>query len=263
MLNHSCSVNAVRSFSNGIMIVHASKTIPVDTEVVWSYIPPTQVFADRRRALKSRHRFMCKCERCIVEAKQLRNDILPLNLKAALEEGRKWNEGLMDISSSDDVSKRHLCTAFVNLEESVFGSTILSNEAKRHLRVGYTNFHFNYFNTMLSAIGGTGDNALQVQELVLGAATQLHFAFCSSNNASTEHLSVLHLCYELANAVHHTCDDKTMNKVIFFTEALKKAHMIRYGVMKSDLEVIRNCLMHTRAILRLQDGYLRVKSNFL
>jgi hypothetical protein len=264
MLNHSCTPNAVRSYANGTMIVHATKTIPAGSEVVWSYIPPTQVFAERRRALKRRHEFLCKCERCLLEAKELRTDILPSNLKSALEDGTKYNEGLMDVARCDDVSKRQLCTAFVNLEETVFSSKSLSNDAKRHLRIGYTNLHFNYFNAMLMSAAST-TNVHQAQVLVLSSATQLHFAFCSSNNASTEHLSVLHLCYELANTIHQSSssDSQTLMKVKFWTEAMKRAHMTRFGEMGSDVKAVRNCLVHTRTVLRQRDGYLQVKSNFL
>lgn len=35
MLNHSCSGNAVRTYSNGIMIVHASKAITANEEILW------------------------------------------------------------------------------------------------------------------------------------------------------------------------------------------------------------------------------------
>jgi len=54
--------------------------------------------------------------------------------------------------------------------------------------------HFFFFNTMFSAIDdAVSDNVLEVQDFVFGAATQLHSDFGSSNNASTEHLSSLHL----------------------------------------------------------------------
>lgn len=271
MINHSCTANAIRSFAhNGTMIVHASKTIPKGSEVKWSYIPPTQVFAERRRALKKRHGFFCKCERCLVEAKELRRDILPVTLQSALEEGMKWNGRLMDVvsgSNVDNSSKRQLCIAFMNLEDNVFASTSksLSNEVKRHLRVGYTNLHFNYFNAVLLSATGT-DKLKQAQKMVLASAMQLHFAFCASNNASTEHLSILHLCYELAIAIYSQSNDtqKTPNlQVKFWTETIKRIHMIRYGGMGSDLEAVRKCLVHTRTLLRQRNGFLKVNDNFL
>lgn len=267
MLNHSCTPNAIRTYSNETMIVHASKPIPAGSEVVWSYIPPTQIFTERRRALKRRHGFVCRCERCEIEFKHLKKDILPSNIKLALEEASKWNKNLLDTSSCDDLFKKRLCSAYLVLEDTVFSSTTLSNEVKRHLRVGFTNFHFNYFNSVLSALGNDEDavHSNQVREMVLASATQLHLAFCSSNNASTEHISILHLCYELINVIHQTDVDKskTLNKVKFWTEAMKRAHLVRYGELGSDLDHVRKCLVHTRTFLRARDGFLQTKYNFL
>jgi hypothetical protein len=290
MLNHSCTANAIRTYANDTMIVHASKPIPAGTEIVWSYIPPTRIFVERRRELKKRHGFVCRCDRCDLESKGLRKDLLPLNLIRALDEASKWNKTLMDVhsfSDGNDAVKRQLCTAYLLLEETVLASSSLTNDMKRHLRVGYTNLHFNYFNAVLSAIGNGANglataNVQQVRELVLNSATQLHLAFCASNNASTEHLSVLHLCYELIHAMHQSASNASANvrngantdsdsdqakkiqkKVKFWTDAMKRAHMVRYGEMGSDLESVRKCLVHTRTVLRQKDGYLRVQHNFL
>lgn len=264
MLNHSCSANAIRSYAGDTMIVHASKPISRGTEVVWPYIPPTQVFAERRRALKKRHGFVCRCERCMVESTKLKKDILPTTLKMALEEGSKWNKSLLDVGGSNDLLKRQLCSAYLTLEDNVFNSTIFPNEVKRYLRVGYTNLHFNYFNAILCTITNhsSAPQIKQVQEMVLTAATQLHFAFCSSNHASTEHISILHLCYELINAIHKN-DSRAENRVKFWMHAMKGAHLIRYGEMGSDLETVRKCLVHTRTLLRQKDGYLKINYNFL
>lgn len=255
MINHSCIPNAVRTFSNGCMVAHTCQAVPAGKEILWSYIPPTQVLIDRRRALKKRHGFLCKCERCMVEAKELRKDLLPTNLKEALDEANKWNESMLDISRTDETSKRQLCAAFIHLEDTIFGSKSLSNEVKRHLRVGYTNMHFNYFNTMLTAARQPPQQQ-NVQELVLQSATQLHFAYCSSNNTSTEHISVLHLCYELASTAGGS-------NIKFWTETMKRAHMTRYGALGLNVTSVRNCMVHTRTILRRRDGYLHVQSNCL
>lgn len=196
----------------------------------------------------------------MIEAKELRKDLLPMNLRQALDEANKWNESMLDTSRIDETSKRQLCAASIHLEETIFSSKSLSNEIKRHVRVGYTNLHFNYFNTMLAAAKGQKQHQQQnVQELVLQSATQLHFAYCSSNNTSTEHLSVLHLCYELAS----TAAAGAAGNIKFWTEAMKRAHMTRYGPLGSNLSMIRTCMVHTRTILRQRDGYLQVKSNFL
>jgi hypothetical protein len=54
-----------------------------------------------------------------------------------------------------------------------------------------------------------------------------------------------------------------VNKVRFWTEQLKKAHIVRYGFMGEDVECIRKVLMHTKKILRQKDGFLNVSYNFL
>lgn len=266
ILNHSCSANAVRSYAGEIMIAHATKIIPAGSEIVWSYIPPTKEFTKRRTILKDRHGFVCNCERCSLESKELAMDILPLTLKNAIEHGSKWNTNLLDVANSDGSSKRQLCSTFITLEGTVLGSTSLSNEVKRYLRVGFTNLQFNYFNAILSNLDDANNaQKQQVREDVLNLATHLHFAFCACNNASTEHLSLLHLCYELINVLHQTCDNKsqTITKVRFWTEQLKKAHLVRYGSLGNDIECIRNALVHTRTILRQKEGFLKATYRFL
>ncbi len=265
MLNHSCSANALRSYVGETMVAHACKEIKAGTEIHWGYIPPTQQLNERRRTLKKSHGFVCKCERCMVESKQLRNDVLPSTLKACLSTASRWNMALIDVSN-EDISKEELCSTFIALEE-IFSSSSLSNEVKRYLRVAFTNFHINYFNTTLSALHDTGhsSSANETRKTVLSTATQLHFAFCASHNASTAHLSILHLCYELISIIHQSSDDKnqSMNSVKFWTEALKKAHLTRYGPMGSDVENVRKCLIHTRTVLRQRDGFLKTGFNFL
>jgi len=268
MLNHSCVSNATRTYSNEIMIVHASKNIPAGSEIVWSYIPPTQPFADRRRALKERHGFICKCEKCQMESNQLKNDALPVTMSRTISEVYKWNRSLIDVGSLDNVSKRHLCMLYDELNDTVFSSTSLSNELKRYLRIDITNFYFNYLNAVLSDIGSINATCTATYEKLLNTAMQLHFAFCTSNNGSTEHLSVLHLCYELASAVHqgNNSDPRLTtlsNKVRFWTEQLRKAHIVRYGFMGDDVENTRKLLVHTRQILRQRDGFLKLSFNFL
>ena len=248
------------------MIVHATKLIMKGSEIVWGYIPATQEFSQRRRALKKRHGFVCMCERCTIESKQLKRGILPITLQYSIDNASKWNSGLLDVANIDDSSKRQLCSAYITLEETVFGSSSISNDVKRLLKIGFTNLHFNYFNAMLSNLGdATGAQKQEVREMVLNGATHLHFAFCACNNASTEHLSLLHLCYELINVIHQTNSDKTKTiaKVRFWTEQVKKAHLVRYGSMGNDLSCIRNALVHTRTILRQKDGFLKATYSFL
>mmetsp|Transcript_18636 Transcript_18636/g.46134 ORF Transcript_18636/g.46134 Transcript_18636/m.46134 type:complete len:84 (-) Transcript_18636:25-276(-) len=68
--------------------------------------------------MKKRHGFLYKCEWCMIEAKDLRKGLLsPMNLKQALDEANKWNEGMLD-----EASKRQLCAAAIRLEETIFSS---------------------------------------------------------------------------------------------------------------------------------------------
>lgn len=272
MLNHSCVSNATRTYCNELMIVHASKNIAAGSEIVWSYIPPTQPFADRRRALKARHGFICKCEKCQLESSQWKKDVLPVTMSRTISEVYKWNRSLMDVGSLDHVSKRQLYMLHDELDATCFSSRNLSNELKRYLRIDITNFYFNYLNAVLSDIGSMNNNensgsTTRTREKLLNTATQLHFAFCASNNGSTEHLSILHLCYELATAIQQSNTDTSltmmMNMVRFWTDQLKKAHTVRYGFMVDDIECARKLLVHTRQILRQRDGFLKVSFNFL
>ena len=100
---------------------------------------------------------------------------------------------------------------------------------------------------------------------LLQVATQLHFSFCACHNASTEHLSVLHLCYELASRLHMDATDqsKTLGKVRFWTDQLKKAHMIRYGSLGHDLESVRRAMQHSRSVLRQRKGWESAEYAFL
>lgn len=273
MINHSCVSNATRTYSNEVMIVHASKNIAAGSEIVWSYIPPTRPLIDRRRALKKRHGFICQCEKCRLESSQLKMDVLPVTTSRTLSQVYQWNRSLMDVTSLDHVSKRQLYMLQDELNDTVFSSTNLSNELKRYLRIDIVNFYFNYLNAVLFDIGGISNNGgashTEACEKLLNIATQLHFAFCASNNGSTEHLSILHLCYELATALQKSIKTDpslttmTTNKVRFWTDQLKKAHMVRYGFVGDDVECFRKLLVHTRQILRQRDGFLKVSFHFL
>lgn len=264
MLNHSCSANAVRCYAGEVMIVHACQDISKGSEIVWGYIPAVQPMVERRRVLRKKHGFVCKCERCLVESKHLRNEILPATSKGNLSIASRWNRCIVDVRDSDS-SEANICNAYSALEE-VLNSSFLTNEAKRYLRVAFTNLHFNYFNVMLASVQGADlsrqDN---VHKLILSSSTQLHFAFAATSSSSTEHISVLHLCYELMSDIHRKNSvgkEKSLPKVKFWTEALKKAHLVRYGKL-SDLESTRKLMVHTRTVLRQRDGFLKSPHLFL
>jgi hypothetical protein len=76
---------------------------------------------------------------------------------------------------------------------------------------------------------------------------------------------ILHLCYELVASVHTTSVDKTktLPKLKFWTEQMKRAHMIRYGSLGNDLDSVRKVMQHTRTVLRNRDGMESVKFHFV
>ena len=209
----------------------------------------------RRRTLKKLHRFVCMCNKCSLESKHLKRDILPLTLRKSIDESSVWNARLLDVENCDEDTKRMLCTTFLSMEETVFASASLSTDVKHMLRTDFTNFHFNFFNCMLSSLGQCSQ-VRNGQDMILKVATHLHFSFVFSNHASTEHLSLLHLCYDLANSIHRNNDDKSKSivKVRFWTEQMKRVHQTRYGKMGNDVEKMRRLLVHTKSVLRQRDG---------
>ncbi len=107
---------------------------------------------------------------------------------------------------------------------------------------------------------------------ILKLATRLHFSFLSCNNACTEHLSLLHMCYELAGMLHthamkheHVPDDttKTLSQVRFWTEQIKKTVMIRYGQLGESLDNVREIMKHSRLVLRTKDGWYSSNDKFI
>jgi hypothetical protein len=248
MINHSCCPNAVRIFGNisslnssheirgrEVMIVHASMAMKKGTEITWSYLPPTTTYNLRRDTLKTKYGFICQCIRCTRE--QTAMDV-PL------------------FHQTIDGNEISLPETIESLEMTLTSSTI-PNETQRYIRVGYAPVYIQYFNMALTQNSDVSN--------LLHLATQLHFAFVSCNNASTEHLSILHLCYELVSILHRASSEstKTLNQVRFWTEQLKTAHMIRYGSLGGDLESVREIMKHTRMVLRNRDGWYLVKNRFI
>ena len=257
IINHSCASNAVKVFAGEIMAVHANAPISKGEEIGWSYIPATQPLDIRQEQLSGKFGFQCKCKRCILE-------------REALDEaGQDFSDGLKAL---DSLNVSNLCGEmlpnpsefekhFQSLE-TLLSSPSISNEAKRAFRLGCTNFFINYFNTALLAIQPSNGPD---RNRILSLATNLHFAFVSFHNASTEHLSILHLCYELAAAISTATQDAeeeealSNKKIAFWTDQLKMAHQIRYGELGNDISSVREAMKHTRVVLRNRDG-LRLQS---
>ena len=258
MINHSCSPNAVRVFGRipdstscnprgseacnqiqgkEVMIVHANKSIAKGEEIAWSYIPPSNPLGERREALLSKYGFTCNCLRCIQEEKALTTNPL--------------------ITPVDHVPGNE-----ASMRDTI--QTIEQNPSCNEIRVSYVPLYLEYFNTALATRSGDNDKIDDILKL----ATRLHFSFVECNNACTEHLSVLHMCYELVAGVVHTNALKhnpegAMSQVRYWTEQLKKTVMIRYGSLRENVENVRELMKHSRLVLRKKDGWYSVNDKFI
>jgi len=57
---------------------------------------------------------------------------------------------------------------------------------------------------------------------------------------------------------------KSLAKLRFWTEQVKRAHLIRYGPLGNDLEKTRRILKHTQRVLRQPNGLeVAVRSGFV
>jgi hypothetical protein len=241
ILNHSCQPNAVRCFAGEIMIVHACAPIAKGHEVVSSYIPPTQSYPQRQAQLQSNFDFTCTCSRCKVEQTLgTMNDQLEASLAAINRPNLRMTRNNLEPHVK---YLEHVLTA---------GNGDITNEIGHYLRTSYLNVYLNYINASLLHSNSNNGSSSNAKKEILHLAMQLHLALSVSHNASTEHLSILHLCYDLAG------DKKT-----FWTEQLKRAHMARYGNMGNQLEHVRQSMQHTKGILRSLDGMQRRQWAFL
>ncbi|KAL9185168.1 hypothetical protein ACHAXT_002945 [Thalassiosira profunda] len=279
-INHSCTPSAVRVFgriptSSGgntseidavrgreVMIVHACAAIRKGTEITWSYLPACTPYAVRREMLSSKYGFKCKCVRC--EKEEGASDIPELKEVSDVADGM-W-------SLRDQRRDAELTDLVSSLEDCFASAKHSPNETQRYIRVGYAALYMEHFNVSL----GNGSDVSELLEL----ATLLHFSFASCNNASTEHLGVLHLCYELSGVLHTRAMNgmglglimsgldagdptKTLNGVRFWTEQLKKAHMTRYGELGEDVSKVRELMKHSKLVLRNRDGFYLARHKFI
>jgi hypothetical protein len=166
----------------------------------------------------------------------------------------------------------------------------IPTETQRFLRAGYSQYYINYINNLLqqqqSLLDTNNDDDDEKKEGKFGIdhlvqiVTNLHFAFVTCNNASTEHISILHVCYDLAvhlrtiaiskNGGGNKDDTNNSNDVVrctklvhFWTDHLKRVHMIRYGKLGEDIENVRYVMKHTKLILRNRDGWYMTKDCFV
>lgn len=245
MMNHSCHPNTVRVYVGEYMVVHTSTTVAAGEEIVASYVPPTFSYPQRHAILQQNHGFVCACRRCEVEANFWDNPVEQVS-------------NLVEMQQSPDTSIVKVMDAIHFLEEQLLPSA-KPNELQRSLRLGFTPLYVSYLNQALST-ASVGDEDL------LRLCMQLHFGFVSCNPSSTEHLSILHLGYELIGKLHSKAGNdqsKTLPKLRFWTEQLKQACMTRYGSMGHDLDGVRRMMQHTRLVLRTPDGMQRATYTFI
>ena len=257
IINHSCKSNAIRVFAGEVMAVHANAPIKRGEEIGWSYIPATQPYHIRQEQISGKFGFQCKCRRCDLEMEAL--DAAAPEVSDGLKALDTLN--VTDLSTEMMPDSSALDEQLQSLE-TLLSHSSLSNEAKRSLRLGCTNFYINYFNTALRP-GNTPD-----RNRIISLAMNLHFAFVSFHNASTEHLSILHLCYELAAAISIGIKDaeekaRATKKIAFWTEQLKVAHQVRYGELGNDIASGREAMKHTRLVRRNRDGMQSARWGFI
>jgi hypothetical protein len=245
MMNHSCQPNTVRVYVGEYMVVHTSVKVAAGDEIVTSYVPPTFSYPQRHTILQQNHRFVCACHRCQVEA-------------IFWEKPVEKVANLVELQQSSEPSISKVMDAIPFLEDEFLPST-KPNELQRSLRLGFTPLYVSYLNQALLT-GSVPDEDL------LRVCMQLHFGFVSCNPSSTEHLSILHLGYELIGKLHSkpgNDQSKTLPKLRFWTEQLKQACMTRYGSMGHDVDGVRRMMQHTRLVLRTPEGMQRAAYAFI
>jgi hypothetical protein len=261
MINHSCSPNAVRVFVGEVMVVHACAVIPRGSEIVWSYIVPNQPYHVRSNEIYSKYGFRCCCCRC-------KQEETAYGQVPTLHDQLARFDPINCQSASLNFTSKELSRLKDDLEGLLVNEK-LSNELKRYLRVGYLNFYIYYFNLSLAGIEQDNEDSAEIRLKVLTLAAQLHFALVACNNACIAHLSILHMAYELAaiiarSSVGGNVKTKSMvANVQFWTEQLKRVHMIRYGALGQNLENTREVMKHTRLTVRNIDGLSEAQWSFI
>ncbi|GAX10421.1 hypothetical protein FisN_21Lh119 [Fistulifera solaris] len=257
MINHSCVPNAVRVFAGDTMIAHACDSIKTGQEIVWSYLPPTQPYPQRHATLRHQHGFVCQCRRCTNEAEFWNTPPASLSILTRDSWVRLCNRTL------DDVCVQEARSATIRILEDVLQAKDITNETKHFIRVGFAEIYISYLNYALQLTKSVEVDHLD--HLLQRICMPLHLSMAACNNASTEHLSILHVCYDLIGTIHSATKERhlTVNKLRFWTAQVQKACMVRYGNLGNDIESVRKAMQHTRAVLRNKDGFAQSTHGFI
>lgn len=269
MINHSCVPNALRVFACGEwMVVHACSDIAKGAEITWSYLPPVLPYPQRSQQLRERHGFVCQCVRCKREAEAAACS----NIYVLPEALRTYEKpGSIFLLNSDQECRLQFTQNLLEWERQNFQTGASSpiqhsNEVRRYWKIGNASLFMNYLNAVLIDLSNTPEEeAEKIRANVLMVAMELHFGFVSCHYACTEHLSVMHLCYEIVSIMHTRAADqsKTLAKLRFWTEQLKKAHLTRYGPLGNSVEKVRAIMKHTQVVLRNKDGTEKTNFDFI
>jgi hypothetical protein len=75
---------------------------------------------------------------------------------------------------------------------------------------------------------------------------------------------IVHMCLELTTNINNEENNKqSLSKVRFWTEQLKQLHLIRYGPLNNDLDIVKRVMKHTQTVLRQPDGIDKVQYNYI
>jgi len=262
MINHSCGpTNATRVFYKEIMVATATQAIPSGTEVVWPYCPPISSFPARNEQLEKCYGFSClSSNRSALEKKAYEIGILPPEIPVATENENSLSGSQLNLKQWEKILKTlDIWFMVVAAKIQLPDSSTIGEEQKQllqhGLRLGYTQLYIRFFNEALQQqqMEDSHDQSLLIIANIVREAKKLHSAFSVVHSACTEHLSLLHLCYELS-ATKTSLDREAIR---FWTEQLKETHLCRYSneVVGKDLTTLRMVLKHTRTVLRTQDGW--------
>ena len=135
--------------------------------------------------LLSKYGFICHCQHCLKEDEA--NSIAEWQALCAWAD-KGWSSCVANLPDQGETA-----ISLISSIERIFSTEKVLVKSQHFLRVSYALLYMDSFNAAHSLNNEEGIR----QKLNL--ATQLHFSFVSCNNASTEHLSILHLCYDLSS----------------------------------------------------------------
>jgi SET domain len=286
--NHNNTTTTTTTTIVNLMVAIATQDMAPGQEITWSYISPIQGRAERQAAL-SHYGFTCHCPRCCCIRDHDHDHYQ-----------QQWDndDNDDDNDNKDRIFAAQLLRGCSDGKRSAKEADNNQQEEevilRRHsLRVSLTQQYMNYFNQELSQLlllqqqqqqpSTTGPSASleeaqaqqqrqqqQQQQLytrykeILQHATSLHESFVVIHNASTEHVSIVHLCYELATKLaslvlpknnnsnntnasssndgrqeeeaeeekeefHDDDDEKIMLSTAYWMKALQRVHQCRYS----------------------------------